>query len=921
MQRDDSVTNTAVLSTPWHALSVQDVYARLNTSAAGLSSAEVAARRQQYGRNLLPTKPPPKLWLVILHQFTNALIYILLIAGVVALAVGDFKDAAFIFGVVVLNAIIGTYQEWRAEQNAYALQSLLEIRARVRRNGEVLAVSAEDLVPGDIVLLESGDKVAADMRLAQVSNLGVDEALLTGESMPITKSVAALPETAPVSDRLNMVFAGSLVVTGRATGIVVETGTRTEVGRIARSLIDVASAKPPLLVRMERFSHQVGGIILACSCLLGVASVLQGMPIREVFLVMVGLAVAAIPEGLPVALTVALSIATARMASRKVIARRLVAVESLGSCTVIASDKTGTLTLNEQTAQVIVTPDGQRFEASGQGYRGEGEVSPADGKPLSDAQRAGLLRLGRAAILCNEGTLTCSEGDWQHSGDAMDVALLALGYKLGLSPETERHNHVSLVDIPFESERRYAAVAYRGADQTDGQTQVAVKGAVEVVANFCRTMQTALGEQPLDVPHVVRQADALAAEGYRVLAIAHGVVEMPLKTPDDLQRITHLTLVGLVGFIDPLRPEVKSAVAQAQRAGIKVLMITGDHPLTALAIARELGLARTEAETVTGNALAAIPREKLRSWLDDHPQVRVFARVTPDQKLAIVDALVARGEVVAVTGDGVNDAPALNRANIGVAMGSGTDVAKEAAQIIIADDNFASIVAGIEEGRYAYANIRKVTWFLISTGAASLILIGGTVALALPMPLSAVQWLWLNLVTNGIQDVALAFEAGEPGAMRQLPRDPNEGIFDRRMVTHVLLGGVTMACLCFGLWVYLMGTGVEITSARNILLAFFVLIQFFYVLTCRSEVASAFTISWRRNPVLIGGALVALAVHMLSMNWSVTQAVLRVEPLTLDKWLALGALATIVFIVMEVYKRWQRMGQERALTQETPTTV
>lgn len=884
----------------WHSCAEEELGRRLRTDLHGLSPGQVEERLREYGRNLLPGKQPPTLAQVVLHQFKNPLIYILLIAGTVALALGDFKDAFFIFAVILLNALIGTIQEWRAEQSAHALQSLLKIMARVRRGGEIDLLAAEELVPGDLVLLESGEKVPADLRLLQSINLTIDEAFLTGESMPAHKQPGVLAEEVPVSDRTNMAFAGATVVTGRGLGVVVATGVRTEVGMIARTIAEVESAKPPLVIRMERFSRQVGLLVLIYAGLLGSLAIFRGASFDEIFFVMVAMAVSAIPEGLPVAMTVALSLATSRMVRRKVIARRLVAVESLGSCTLIASDKTGTLTVNQQTVKVIVFPDGQRIVVSGQGYNDEGAASLPDGSRPDAVTESCLVALARAALLCNEGTLTGTAHGWRHSGDSMDVALLALGRKLGLDHEEERRNSPQVGEIPFESERRYAAVASRSA----GEVRLAVKGALEAVAPFCTRQRSGSGEQPLDFDSLQRQAEELAADGYRVLAIAEGMLA-DTQAPAELAeaRLSNLVILGLVGFMDPLRPEVPEAVARAHRAGVKVVMVTGDHPATALAIARQLQIAESGKQVLTGGEMAAAAAFDSPEFHQQLRQTRVYARVTPQQKLTIVDRLMHLGEFVAVTGDGVNDAPALNRANIGVAMGSGTDVAKDAAQIIVTDDNFASIVNGIEEGRYAYANVRKVTLLLISTGFAELVVLGVAILAGLPAPFLAVQLLWLNLVTNGIQDVALAFESGEEGIMRQPPRPPGEGIFNRPMIEQVLVGGLTMALVCLGAWWYLLGCGLTVPESRNLLLALLVLMQFYHVLNCRSESRSIFRVPLRNNRVLMAGMLVAFAVHFGATYLPWTQSLLRITPLTVEQWLLFGSLAASVLVAMELYKR------------------
>lgn len=886
---------------PWHAESLEVVYRKLQSLPDGLSEEQVNERLREFGRNTLPAKEPPTLLQVFLHQFASPLIYILLIAGIVALLMQDYKDAVFIFAVILLNSIIGTVQEWRAEQSAHALQTLLKVKARVRRLGRVLTVPAEEVVPGDILLVESGDKVGADMRLIQVNNLRIDESFLTGESLPSEKSLALLEADVPVGDRKNMAYAGSTVLSGRGVGIVTATGPYTEVGKIARTISEEAGAKPPLVIRMEKFAQQISFVVLGFTGILGVIQFARGEALSDVFILVVAMAVSAIPEGLPVAMTVALSLGTSRMARRNVIVRKLTAVESLGSCTLIASDKTGTLTVNQQTVKRIVTPDGRVLQVSGQGYNDQGEISLADTQdnPVPADLQDWLRTLARESVLCNEATLLRENDEWQHTGDAMDVALLAFGYKVGVDSSQLRQQVNILNEIPFESEKRYAAVAY----QADGAARLVVKGAVETVLQFCDRMVTAGGETVVDHDGIMALAQESAEAGYRILALAAGAGD---TTALESGVNPGLTLLGLIGFIDPLRPEVREAVTTAQQAGIKVVMITGDHPATALAIARELGIATTADDVITGRELAEIGSPEIPEFYEGVKHRSVFARVSPEQKLQIVDALIRLGEFVAVTGDGVNDAPALKKANIGVAMGSGTDIAKDTASMIVTDDNFASIVAGVEEGRFAYANVRKVTLLLISTGFAELILIALAILLQFPVPLIAVQILWLNLVTNGIQDVALAFEGGEPGVMRHPPRKPSEGIFNRKMIEQLTISGTTMAVVCLIVWVYLMRQGMELDSARNILLALLVLMQFYHVLNCRSEEQSAFRVPLSRNRVLTIGMLVALGLHILATEIPFLQGLLRTESIHWQNWLLLFALASVVLVVMEIYKLVQR---------------
>ncbi|MFO8066449.1 MAG: HAD-IC family P-type ATPase, partial [Bacteroidales bacterium] len=653
---------------PWHSITKEETEKKFNTSEDGLSRDEAVKRLTKYGENTLPVKKPPTLLQIILHQIINPLIIILIVAAIASMVIGEFTDAIFIFIVIFLNSALGSYQEYNAERSAASLQKMLKIKAKVKRDGNETEIFAEKLVPGDIVFLDSGSKVPADIRLINVSNLSIDESFLTGESVASDKQTGILIKDTSVGDRKNMAFAGSTVLSGRGTGIVVGTGLQTEVGKIAENVTETKTAKPPLVIRMEKFTRQISYAVLFASFILASILWFQGVHINEIFFFIVALAVSAIPEGLPVALTVALSIATKRMSKRNVIVRKLTAVESLGSCTVIASDKTGTLTVNQQTAKLVALPDGQSFPVSGEGYNGIGKVTTADNEKIPETEYSHIKRLAKLGVMANEAKLLKNEENkWEHHGDAIDIAFLALSIKMGMDPRIIKYDYKVLGQIPYESEKKFSAAFY----DKNNKIQISLKGAVEKVLDLCDTMLIKGEQQKINKKEIENQALEMATKGYRVLAVAGSEVsDFETKEVYDEKDIPPLVFYGLVGFIDPLRYEAKDAIEKCNEAGIKVLMITGDHPATAGTIAYELGITDDRSKVITGRQLEEAGSFETPEFEELVRSSTVFARVSPSQKYEIIDVLNRSGEFVAVTGDGVNDAPALKRANIGVAMGS-----------------------------------------------------------------------------------------------------------------------------------------------------------------------------------------------------------------------------------------------------------
>jgi len=886
-----------------YALSAEEALAELGGSVRGLSSAEAARRLERFGRNALPRARPPGVAVVFVRQFKSPLIYVLLVAAFVSLLLQDWSDAAFIFAVLLLNAGVGTFQEYSAERSAEALRELATPRARVERDGEAYEINAEEVVPGDIVHLESGGKVPADLRLISDHGLAIDESLLTGESLPVGKrSAVVLARDKAMADRCNMAFAGTMVTAGRAQGVVVATGLDTGLGRIAESVLGKRPPKPPLLLRMERFTRLIAIAIGVASVFVAAVALARGASFAEVFILAVALAVAAIPEGLPVALTVALAVGMKRMARRNVIVRRLVAVEALGSCTHIASDKTGTLTVNQLTVRRFQFPDQPPWELTGEGIAPEGTFVLPQGASATGREKM-LERLARAAALANEGTLYARENGWVGHGDTVDVALLVMAHKLGVSPGALETIAPRLAAIPYESELRFAASLNHFPDSE----RAAVKGAVETVLDMCARMATVEGDVALDADLIRSQQRALAEKGYRVLAIADGALALSEHGSFSREHLAGLTLLGLVAMSDPPRPEARAAIEACGRAGIEVSMVTGDHPITALAVSRDLFLANEPEEVVTGQELAEAAGEGPHALDELTAHARVFARVEPQQKLAIVESLQRNGHFVAVTGDGVNDAPALRAAQVGVAMGeAGTDVARETADLIVTDDNFASIVAGIEEGRVAYGNVRKVIFLLISTGAAEIVLFMLGLAANLPLPLLAVQLLWLNLVTNGIQDVALAFEPAEGGELNRPPRPPGERIFNRQMIERVLLSALVIGGLTFGAYWWMLAQGHTVADARNGALLLMVLFENVQAFNSRSETRSALTHNPLRNPLLFFGTLAAQLVHIGAMYTPGLRDVLGVQPISLASWVELLGLALVLLAALELHKAWRR---------------
>lgn len=938
-------------SFPWHLQPIQDTLDTFSTSPrTGLSVDAVAQQQTRYGPNQLPQAQAPSRLTVLGRQFANPLIAILLVASGISLLIGEPAEALFIFAIVLFNTSFGAVQEYRAERHAAALQTMIKTTTAVIRAGREHLIDAEALVPGDLVLIGSGQKVPADLRLINAQALRLDEALLTGESQAVEKQTRPLqpdpPDASdvPLAERTNMAYAGSMVASGRGRGIVVATGLRTEVGRIAATMAGQSETETPLMIRMADFSKKIAMLVVIVAVLMGLIAFWQGYPPSYVFMLAVALAVAAIPEGLPVGMTVTLSIGSRRMARRHVIVRRLMAVEGLGSCTYIASDKTGTLTLNRQTVKRIWLPDGQSFEVSGDGYHGRGSVQrhlahdeASASEPFSSTTHDQLIALAQVGLLCNEATLTppvdtgthgdhAAPGDWAHEGDPVDIALLSLAYKLSLDVAEQRQRHAVVADIPYESERALAAKFYRVSGETTGPSpsnawlRVAVKGSPEKLLPLCRHAATPT-DQPPSPSRIEAEALRLAEQGYRVLALATGEIraEAIPRHPNETH-LPCLTLLGLVGMIDPLRSEAPAAIAACQQAGVRVAMITGDHPATALALARQLGIAHNDNDVMIGPELARLEASAPQQLLEPMQHVTVFARVAPLQKLSIVQHLKQLGHYVAVTGDGVNDTPALRAAHIGVAMGSGSDMAKDTATIVITDDNFASIQAGLEEGRFAYANVRKVVFLLISAGVARVVLVALAVLINLPLPLFAAQLLWLNVVANGIQDIALAFEQGEPEAVSRPPNDPDHGIFDRMMIAQNIVAILTMGLISLGMWGWWLGVeGRSVPEARNLMLLLMVLMQNFHAFNARSEYRSVFQVPLRNNPVLVLGVLGSLGIHVAAMYTPIMQQVLHIQPIPWQEWILLVPTAALIVVSMECFKAYQRRRHPTELRPWTPT--
>ena len=681
-----------------------------------------------------------------------------------------------------------------------------------------------------------------------------------------------------ITSQTNMVFAGTSVVTGRARAIVIGVGLNTEIGKIANTLNETVEEKSPLTIRVDKFSKEISILIGILSIILAILLFSKGLPFQEVLVSVIALAVSAMPEGLPLALTMALTIASNKMAKRKVVAKRLNYVESLGSCTVIASDKTGTLTVNEQTAKKIVLPNDLEYAISGSGYSIDGSVV---GKKLEYAKE--IAKLG---VINNEAKFSKKE----QIGDSIDIAFLVLGEKM-----KAKINDIEVLEtIPYESANKYSAVFYKKG----GETYCTIKGSLEVVMSFCNKINL---KNDFNVKKIEDQNESLSSDGYRVIAIANGKI----KAKDEYSEkdIKDLTFMGLVGFIDPIRKEAVPAIKKCTSAGIKVLMITGDHPLTAFKIAKDLKLTDTYDEVTTGSEVEEYLKKGEKAFDEFVISKKIFTRVTPMEKLKIVESLKRQGEFVAVTGDGVNDAPALKVANIGIAMGSGTDIARETSKMIVMDDNFRSIVNGVLEGRVAYANIRKITYFLISCGLAEVLFFTLSIAFNMPMPLVAIQLLWLNVVTDGIQDIALSFEKAESDIMNKKPRDPKESLFDSTMISEIAISGISIGLIVFGLWYYLLNyVHMEVSIARGYTMALMIIIQNIHAFNCRSEDKSSFKISVLSNPIFVVGVIGSLILGIAVLEVDFLSMFLKTAHVPAIHLLGLILLGFSILIIMEVYK-------------------
>ncbi|WP_018584851.1 cation-translocating P-type ATPase [Salinispora arenicola] len=890
-----------------HALALHEVVLLLESDTQrGLSDAEAADRREHFGANVLPSAARGGVLRRWLRQFQNPLVYVLVAAGLVTLLLAEYVDSIVIFGVVIVNAVIGFLQESKAEAALDALRSMVRTETRVVRDGRPRRVPSEDVVPGDLVLVEAGDKIPADLRLAHADEVRVDESTLTGESQPVRKDEVVLPDETPVADRRNVLYSGTLVTGGSAAGLAMATGAETELGRIHRLVGRAQVLDTPLTTKLARFSRLLTVVILVLAGVTFAVGLLRGESAGEMFTAAVALAVGAIPEGLPAAVTITLAIGVGRMARRQAVIRRLPAVETLGSTTVICTDKTGTLTENQMTVRALWTVAG-RHEVTGSGYQTAGEIRGPDGAVARTGDDGALRWSLLAGVACNDARLAERDDRCVVLGDPTEGAMLVVAAKVGLRAAAVADELPRVASIPFTSERQFMATLH---DTRDGGRVVLVKGAVERLVEWSVAALDEDGRTvPLDGDEVLAAAGTLAGEGLRVLATALARVDGDAGLAER-ELPGNLVFTGLHAMLDPPRAAVADAIAASQRAGIAVKMITGDHQTTASAIASRLGL--LDAEPGPGTVLSG--RDLARLSPADRPaavdRAAVFARVSPEQKLRLVEALQADGQVVAMTGDGVNDAPALRQADIGVAMGrSGTEVAKEASDIVLTDDDFTTIEAAVEEGRGVFANLTKFIIWTLPTNAGEGLLVLVAIMLGTALPILPSQILWINMTSAVLLGLTLAFEPKEAGIMDRPPRDPAQPLLTGALVVRILLVSALIVAGAWWVFEWELGAGAELAEARTAAVNLVVSVQVFYLFSCRSLRHSAWRLGLFTNRWLIGGVLLQALGQLALTYLPVMNTLFRTAPIGPGTWLRILGVALVAGIVVALDKRFGWFGR------------
>ena len=860
-------------------MNIEDIYKKYNTTKNGISTEEAESRILKYGKNILPEEKLESIFLIFIKQFMDPLTYILILASIISIFVNEITDACFIFIVLCFNAIIGTIQEWSANKSASALKKIVNIKSTIIRDNNEIEIDAENLTIGDIVILKEGNKVPADIILTNSKNLKIDESMLTGESVPVLKNsnLDSLNKDF-IQDRLNEVFAGTIIVKGSGYGIVEKIGLNTEIGKIADKISQKNLIKSPLITKMEKFTKKLTIFMGIIIIFIAIFSLSSGLDLKETLTMSASLGVAAIPEGLPIAITICLAIGMNRMAKKNVIVKNLTAVEALGSCNIIASDKTGTLTKNELTILEIIDKNLDTISTINK---------PLDYLPIEEENNFEKLTTEKKILLSFVLPNEASKKDDEYFGDPVDIAFLRIVSQKGYNINNIHHKYEKLELIEYTSEKKYSA-SLNLIDNKD--MYVFIKGAPEIIINMCNIDKK---------EDILNKLDELTKKGLRILATAYKKVQ----NKNIEGNLNNLEFLSLVSMLDPLRDKVKESIADCQKAGINVLMITGDNPKTAFAISNELGFVKKQEEVITGIELKEAKNKNTYYFDEITKNAKVYARVEPTQKLDIVESLIRNGNIVAVTGDGVNDAPALKNANVGIAMGKkGTDIARESASIILTDDNFVSIVEGIREGRLTYSNIRKVIFFLISTAFAEIGIFILSILFKLPIPFTSIQLLWINIITEGIQGIAIALESEEGNEMTYSPRKLSQPIFNKIMIKRIIITSAIMIFGCFGIYKYFLYTTNNLVLSRSVLVFLIILFQNMQVFNSRSENISLFQQSFSKNPFLFISITIATLIHIIASYIPSFDKFLKIDPLSWKEFKLIIPISFLIIIIMEIEK-------------------